>query len=182
MKRMIAAALLALSLNAWADEASQRKAIDELLTLTQAESMVTNMRRQLDAQTLEMITRMAQGKPADELNDGQKVAAKRFSAQIAALLDDNLSWVKVKEFTAKVYLDAFTEAEVVDLVEFYKTPLGQKMLAKMPVVMEATARNTRVQLQAMLPRLEEIGRQFATDFEQASPKEKPAAKPGKAKK
>lgn len=179
MKRIAMALLVAVSCSAWADEASQRKAIDELLVLTQAESAVTNMRRQLDAQTLEMITNMAQGKPTEALTEGQRAAAKRFSNKISELLDENLSWETVKAFTAKIYMETFSEAEVLELVEFYKTPLGQKLLTKMPAVMEATTRNTRIQLQGMLPKLEQIGRQFALEFEQASAKDKPAAKAAK---
>jgi hypothetical protein len=39
---------------------------------------------------------------------------------------------------AKQYALRFTEAELKDLVTFYKAPLGQKMLAQEPQVLEAT--------------------------------------------
>ena len=39
---------------------------------------------------------------------------------------------------AKVYADAFTEQELKDLVTFYKTPLGQKLLSAEPEAIQSS--------------------------------------------
>jgi len=167
MKRIVALILVAFSVSAWADEVSLQTSIEDLLRLTQAENAAFNMRHQLDHQVLELIDKMAQGKSADQLNAAQNQAIEHFKSQINQLFDENLSWGKVKEFNSRVYTESFTEAEIEELVDFYKTPLGQKMLTKMPVIIEATTRNTKAQLEIMLPRLEQIGQQFAREFAQA---------------
>jgi len=39
---------------------------------------------------------------------------------------------------AKIYASDFTEQELKDLVTFYKTPLGQKLLAQEPKTVQAS--------------------------------------------
>jgi uncharacterized protein len=45
---------------------------------------------------------------------------------------------EIGEGMAKVYADMFTEQELKDLVTFYKTPLGQKLLATEPQAVQAS--------------------------------------------
>ncbi len=40
---------------------------------------------------------------------------------------------------AKLYVDAFTEEELLGITAFYRSPLGQKALAKMPELMKQGA-------------------------------------------
>jgi hypothetical protein len=45
---------------------------------------------------------------------------------------------EIGEGMAKVYADAFSEQELKDLVTFYKSPLGQKLLAAEPEAIQAS--------------------------------------------
>ena len=45
---------------------------------------------------------------------------------------------EIGEGMAKVYADAFTEQELKDLVTFYKSPLGQKLLTAEPEAIQAS--------------------------------------------
>jgi hypothetical protein len=45
---------------------------------------------------------------------------------------------EIGEGMAKVYADMFTEQELKDLVTFYKTPLGQKLLATEPQAVQSS--------------------------------------------
>ena len=45
---------------------------------------------------------------------------------------------EIGEGMAKVYADAFTEQELKDLVTFYKTPLGQKLLTAEPQAIQTS--------------------------------------------
>jgi uncharacterized protein len=45
---------------------------------------------------------------------------------------------EIGEGMAKIYADAFTEQELKDLVTFYKSPLGQKLLSTEPKAIQAS--------------------------------------------
>lgn len=167
MKRIAIAWLLAVSCNAWADEASY-KVVDELLSLTPTARSLEGMRREFDTQTQSMISTAAQGKQAEALTTEQRAVAARFSAQVGKLFDEHLAWDKVKPLARKVYQDNFSEAELSELVAFYKTPLGQAMLTKMPAVTESLTRSIREQLQRLLPKLDKAGQQFQREFAQSA--------------
>jgi hypothetical protein len=46
--------------------------------------------------------------------------------------------------TAKLYATHFTEQELKDAVAFYKSPLGQKLLSREPVVVDESMRSARI--------------------------------------
>jgi hypothetical protein len=45
---------------------------------------------------------------------------------------------EIGEQMAKIYANDFTEQELKDLVTFYKTPLGQKLLAQEPITVQSS--------------------------------------------
>lgn len=59
--------------------------------------------------------------------------AQEISDAMAASMDDLMK--KVTERSIPLYASTFTEKELQDLVDFYDTPTGKAMLAKMPVLM-----------------------------------------------
>lgn len=187
MKKMLAVLLLGVSFSAWADEASQLKAIDELLVETKMESLINNVRVQMQKQNQGMLDGFLQqhqtgGKP---LNAAQQAAVDRYNTELSKLMDDILAWDHYKPFVEKIYQETFTEAEIVELVAFYKTPLGQKMVDKMPSVTDASMRNMRGMVEQMIPKAQQIGQNFAEEFEKASDDAKaeaPAAAKTKKKK
>ena len=81
--------------------------------------------------------------------DLTEVAAKlraEYTPRSAELLDD----------AAKVYASRFTEQELKDALAFYKTPLGRKLVAEEPLILDQSMKNA----QAWANRLSEevIGR------------------------
>jgi uncharacterized protein len=68
--------------------------------------------------------------------DLNEVAAKlyaEYNPRIAELLND----------AAKIYATRFTEQELKDLLAFYKSPLGKKMVAEEPVILDQNMKDTQ---------------------------------------
>jgi hypothetical protein len=63
--------------------------------------------------------------------------AQVISDAMAASMDDLMK--KVTERSIPLYASTFSEKELQDLVNFYDSPTGQAMLAKMPVLMSKIA-------------------------------------------
>ena len=45
-----------------------------------------------------------------------------------------LTWESLKPEFVEIYSETFTDEEIKGLTEFYKTPLGQKLVEKMPEI------------------------------------------------
>jgi hypothetical protein len=89
----------------------------------------------------------AQGAPAELVASIQSEAHGFFLA--------NFKWDDVKPRVAKLYADAFTEAELKDLIAFYETPTGQKALARIPGLTQAGGQIAMTSVQAKLPEFQQ---------------------------
>ena len=133
----------------FADEASKNAKIEELLTLTHAEGMTGQMFDQI--RTIELA----------QLNKTQAPPEKRQSMQemqqrMLKLLHDTLTWDKMKPLMVKAYADTFTENEVDGILNFYKSPPGQAMLEKMPLLMQRSMALGQQMVADLMPQIQKM--------------------------
>ncbi|MDP5240966.1 DUF2059 domain-containing protein [Uliginosibacterium sp. 31-16] len=167
MKRLVATFLMGCSLAAWADEAAHRKLAEELMGLTQTETSVRNWRKRLEGQAQEVIDEAMQGRRPEQLSEAQRQAVRRFTERGGQALEGGLAWSKLKDPLARLYMETFTESETRELVAFYRTPTGQKMLSGLPALAEGVTRVVRGQVDGMRPQLQGISQDFHTEFARA---------------
>jgi hypothetical protein len=107
------------------DEASHRAAADELLQVIHSDTSLDRVRDQM--------TRSAERMSLPGANSATppEVAAYRESVhqQTAEIIKDQLDWAKFEPEVAQLYVATFTEPELKTLIEFYKTPVGQKLVS-----------------------------------------------------
>lgn len=140
-----------------ADEASHRGAVMELFqSMDMARLMNGGMEASLKAQI--------QANPA----------LARYETQMRAFFAKYMSWDSLKDEFATMYMKSFTEAELKELVAFYKTSIGKKALRVMPLMMQQGAEVGTQRVQAHMAELMAIL--------QAPPETQPAAPAGAAKK
>src|SRR5438477_195733 len=113
---------------AHADESTKAAKIDELMRITKVESMTGQMAGQIRAMMMNQLN--AAGLPEES-----KAGAAEMMNKIVAQIEERMSWDKLKPEYMKVYADVFSEDEITGIVTFYKTAIGQTMLAKMPLLM-----------------------------------------------
>lgn len=114
--------MLGLSPSVRADSASHRAAVLELCDVMHMErTMQDSMRSMIDLQ-VQQVPEMARARP-----------------QLQKFFEKYLSWPALKEDFVKLYLEAFTEPELRQLITFYKTPTGQKAVQQMPGLMQRGA-------------------------------------------
>jgi hypothetical protein len=111
-------ALLATS-TARADETSHKKAVVELFG-------VMKMHKQFETAIDQMLDVQARSNP---VLGKMRPTMKRF-------FNKYMSFDSLKDDMAKIYMESFTEAEIKDLTKFYQSPLGKKLLEKMPDLMK----------------------------------------------
>ena len=125
MKRVITtfAAVSVLSIaSVFADESSHRKATDEMFNVMDMKALhEQSFKFMEDAQNL----MPGVGAPTQGILDFMK---------------KHMSWEAVKKDMITIYMEEFTEDDIVALTKFYKTPLGQKLNLKQPVIQSKAAK------------------------------------------
>jgi hypothetical protein len=164
----------------------QKKAlIQEFLEATggkkAANEMIDLMMRAQEAETAKMMESMVdddKNLSAAEKNELKKTmteSAERTSEHIRKFFAERLNFGEVmEEMMVPLYDKHFTESELRDLVTFYRSPTGQKMVASMPSLMMDTIGAVS---EKIVPKLQEFMKE-AAEAEMAILKEKvkPAVK------
>jgi hypothetical protein len=115
---------------------AHRAAVRELLEVTHIREM---LEQNSEAMLQSQLKQMPQLAPvADVIRD---------------FYHEQMSWSVLEPEFTQLYLEVFTEPELRDITAFNKTPLGQKMLAKMPQLMARSSELANARVQAALPKL-----------------------------
>ncbi|MFS0827990.1 DUF2059 domain-containing protein [Pseudomonas sp. MLB6B] len=86
----------------------------------------------------------------------KKSVLDSYQAKANAALDSAISWKKLEPKMVSLYTATFTEAELKDLVKFYKSPLGTKVLREMPKVTQQSAQLTQQSLEPAVPQVNKL--------------------------
>ena len=122
-----------------ADTASHRAAIERLFSLTQ-------MRQKIDDSV--------QTVAALQLQQTPQLAAQRDA--LKAFLERHIGWDALHEDLVQMYLQAFTEQELDAINTFYSTPAGQKVITRVPELVQQRNRLAMQRLQENIGDLQQI--------------------------
>ncbi len=145
----------------------KRALIKELLVITNAtknaESVVNTMSAQVEKDMAKFLSEaMSRGKQlsAGEQAEMQKridESSKRADQRVKELMAQRINFGEVVEsISLKLYNRFFTEAELKDLVAFYKSATGQKTIKIMPQLFAESVAQTSEQI---TPKLQQIIRE-----------------------
>lgn len=134
---LLPALLLALPSLAPADPASHKAAAMQLVAkVNSKETMLTSFSSLIEPMTKQMAS---QGVP--------EAAIKEVKAAMTDWFTKEINFDVIAPKMAELYMQEFSEDELKQIVVFYDTPLGQKLLAKLPVLMQKGAAIGQEQLQ-----------------------------------
>lgn len=117
--------------------------IKQLLELANAKKLIDTVMGQMDGIMKNAMTNATQGQPVSP--EVQRMYDKSRN-EIVTIMKEELSWEKMEPMYLRVYEKSFTQEEVDGMIAFYKTPAGQAVINKMPVVMQ----NTMAEMQSMM--------------------------------
>lgn len=121
------------------------------MTLTAMESLTGTMMGQLEGVMRQGIAGAVNGK---SLTAEQQKAIELAPAKIARAMESEFNWQNLKPIYVTIYRESFTQEEVDGMVAFYKTPVGQSTIKKMPIVMQKSMLMTQARMQTLLPKME----------------------------
>ena len=146
---------LALPSFAFGDETNQRRLALDYMALTNVREMMEGVFSQIKATTLEDVDLDYPGKSPEK----DRVLIERLDRY----LDGKLSWDRMKGGYASVYADEFSESELEELVRFYSSPVGKKVLAGNGEVQIKLLEATQYLLQDMFFEMKDIESGFIAE-------------------
>lgn len=88
--------------------------------------------------------------------DGKQALLERYQAKANAALDKAVGWDRLKPDMVRLYTSHFDEQELKELIAFYESPLGQKVLQKMPALTTQAAQITQSKLESAVPEVNKL--------------------------
>lgn len=177
MKRILLALALACSTAFAADTKPTEASIKELLTLTDAAKMVESIWAQVDGMTQSMLAQSTRGQ---ELPAEAKAVIEKLRTDSMALAREEFNWAKMEAIYQKIYQDSFTQEELDGMVAFYKTPAGQAVIKKMPVVMQASMQELQKNIGPFMQKLQQLQQQAMAELQAIKQAQQPAPAPAAA--
>jgi hypothetical protein len=131
-----------------ASEASVR----ELLEVTKTRQMLDQVYGQLES----MYSGSMQQALGDQMTAEDEARMQRFAARMTALMKKEMGWDVLVPMYVEIYGKSFTEDEIQGMLAFYRTPAGQAVIDKMPLVMQGTMQAVQARVGAMMPEMQKM--------------------------
>jgi len=134
--------------------------IHQLLEVTHAQKLMDGMMAQMKNIMLQSALQTV-GHPLDAQE--QQILSRNMD-KLVSVMQAQFTWSKLEPAMTDIYRSNFSQKEVDDMLAFYKTPTGQSLISKMPIVMQQSMRMGQEQMKGALPQLQQINQQMAQEF------------------
>ena len=140
------------------------ESVRQLLELTDAHKLIDAAKAQVNTMVTAALQDAAQGKT---LTPARQAVVERMHAKMIAMVDEMLNWDTLLPMYMRIYQESFTQDELDGMTAFYKTPAGQAVVRKMPLVMQRVLGEMQVMLKPMQEKIREIQQQTVRELQQA---------------
>src|ERR1700748_291309 len=174
MRRYVAVLLMMLTVGccgARADEASKRAKAEQLFMLLRMDTMMDQLMVGVKKQ-VQQITESMPG--ADQATPEQKKQITDFQQRVMDVVNQKIGWKALEPDFITLYASTYTEEELDGIVAFYKSPIGQKMIEKTPVLTAKSTQITQQKMSELQPQLNQMVQDFMKQMAAATGKPVPA--------
>src|SRR5690606_16830308 len=88
-----------------------------------------------------------------------------YMRKIAAAMKEEMSWEKMKDPMIDIYLKHYTETEVQDMLNFYRSETGRSLIEKMPMVMGESMLLSQEMMNGFMPTIQRLSEELKKDLE-----------------
>ncbi len=133
-----------------AEETSNRALAEELLTHMKMQKNLEDTYEMIKEMQISRVQQMgvAMGEPADK--------TRAVSQKVMDIMSQEMSWDKMKGDYITIYEETFTAEELSGMIEFYKSPVGQKSIEKQPEIMEKSMKVNKKKMDELMPKLQRV--------------------------
>jgi uncharacterized protein len=141
---------LLLATTARADDASKAAKIEEMLKLTHVDQLMEQMMAQMQPMMEAQFKKIG-------LPDDARPAMEEFQKRMTEWMTGKMGYDKLKPIYVKIYAETLTEEEIDGAIAYYRTPAGQSLLKKMPLLMQKSMTYVQDMMGDVIPEMAKIG-------------------------
>lgn len=145
-----------------ADNPPSEASIKQLLEASHAHKILDSMLTEMDGFMKQAIQQATQGQPVTP--DVKRDIEKR-QTEMMAIFREALDWNKLEAMYVRVYQKSFNQSEIDSLIAMYKTPGGQTLLNKMPIVLQNTMTEMQQIMRPMVERVQRMQQEVLTEIQ-----------------
>ena len=147
--------------------------IQELFQVMQTHKLLDGVMGQMDGFLRKSVQQSLAGR---EVDAGEQKILDEQIAKMNDVLQRALNWENMEPMYTTIYKKSLSQKEVNDMVVFYKSPSGQAVVTKMPVLMQQAMQITQEKMAVLMPDIQRIGQETTTRLTayQASKEKAPA--------
>ena len=135
--------------------------VKQLLEAGQARKMVEGTMGQMEGFMKSTMQQMTQGQT---LTPKQQKDIDTAQAEAMTMIKEMLDWNKLEPMYIRIYQKSLTQQEVEGMIAFYKTPAGQAVITKMPVIMQHTMTEMQQLMAPMMQKLQKKQQEIAAEI------------------
>lgn len=155
---VLAAALVLAPAAAFAQQATAAQ-VDRLMEVMRARETVDAILPQVELSQQQMVAQLTAGQ---QLDDAQKAQIDQQIRRTNARIREALSWERLQPLYRDIYTQTFTGEDVDAMIAFYSSEAGQRLLDKMPQLMQNTMAAVQRLVMPMLQEMEQDLREAAS--------------------
>lgn len=160
MKRIaISFALFAIAAIAYAAPPNT-DSLDELFAITKVNRMTEAMLSSADGFMKQSMREAFKGQ---NFTPEQQKFVDTATTKIMSVMKEELSWSAMRPIYIQIYQETFTQEEVDGLIAFYKTPVGNAVVEKMPVAMQKSMILMQARMEPLLQKVKAAIEQSVID-------------------
>lgn len=135
MKKFLAAASIALCALSSASYAAvpTTESINTLLQITHTQNLLESVYGSMEQTMRQSMQQMSAGQT---LSDEQKRVMDATPKKFAEVMRQEFTWAKLQPIYVNIYQESFTQEEIDGLIAFYRSPAGDALVKKMPLVLQ----------------------------------------------
>jgi hypothetical protein len=147
-----------------ADPPASTQSVRDLLEATKTHRSLDVMRAQIRKSFEHGMQLAMQGQAVPP--DVQK-AADAYSARLAALFDEELSWEHYEPIFVDIYASHFTQPQVDALVSFYRSPAGAAYIDQLPAILQESMDRAQARMGSLVPKLQQLEKEASAEIRAA---------------
>lgn len=141
--------------------------VKQLLEVAQARKLIDSVMTQMDRLMQQTIAQAIQGQ---DVPDKVQKEIDKWQAEVFGFTKELLAWNKLEPMYVRIYQKSFSQEEVDGMIAFYKTPAGQAVIGKMPVVMQNTMDEMQQMMAPVLQKMQNMQQDLVAEMKAAKQK------------
>jgi hypothetical protein len=146
------------------------QSINQLLQLTKVDQQMDSVFTQMEGAMKASLQQATKGRP---LSADEQAVLDRRQAKMAGIMKEELSWDKMKDLYVQAYRETFSREEIVGLIAFYQTPVGQSLVSKQPELTKRTMTILQQRMAPMMQRMQKMSEETALELKKAKAENPP---------